>query len=255
LDDLDRSIAHFLRRKRYAIVSESSSNGQELVARFRVHEMFLNDWAGLTGDAIHNLRSALEHLAWQIVDANGGSVGRNIKFPIYRDEADYRSWRTARGRRADPFAGVDPRVISAIEAVQPYQRPNGLDPTDHPLAVLNSFWNTDKHEILIPVIFAIGPPLKMVSGGLMTAPMSWLTRDFEVAEQPTSTPDLPGSRVKDGQVLARFTGRVTGPNPQIEMETDFAFEVCLDDGEVLTDTLINLAAHVVNVVGQLSVLL
>lgn len=39
-------------------------------------------WSAIAGDAIHNARSALDHLAWQLVLANGGTPGRPTSFPL-----------------------------------------------------------------------------------------------------------------------------------------------------------------------------
>jgi len=36
----------------------------------------------IVGDALHNLRSALDHLAWQLVEAGGGTPTRYTAYPI-----------------------------------------------------------------------------------------------------------------------------------------------------------------------------
>jgi hypothetical protein len=35
-----------------------------------------------TGDAIHNLHSALDHLAWALVESNGGTPTDQTEFPL-----------------------------------------------------------------------------------------------------------------------------------------------------------------------------
>jgi hypothetical protein len=45
----------------------------------------------IVGDAIHNLRSALDHLAWQLVEAGGGTPDRNTYFPICDSAQQYAS--------------------------------------------------------------------------------------------------------------------------------------------------------------------
>src|SRR4051812_42882611 len=45
----------------------------------------------IAGDAIQNLRSSLDHLAWLLVKANGGTPGDSTQFPIYKDLKKYES--------------------------------------------------------------------------------------------------------------------------------------------------------------------
>jgi hypothetical protein len=37
----------------------------------------------IIGDAIHNVRSALDHLAWQLVEAGGGTPNHRTALPIF----------------------------------------------------------------------------------------------------------------------------------------------------------------------------
>src|SRR5215213_8436860 len=56
----------------------------------------VEEWGPIIGDVVHNLRSALDHLVWQLTIANGhtppnpipwrgqpGAEWRDIRFPIY----------------------------------------------------------------------------------------------------------------------------------------------------------------------------
>lgn len=258
LHELDRDIVYFLHLQLYDIVSEIHADKRELAAYFRLRQNPLPAWAGGVGDVVHNLRSALEHLAYQIVDATSGTVGRDIKFPIYTSESNYRRWRTPvpeRNRR-DPFTGVDPRAIDAIEAEQPYR---GQDRHNHPLAILNRLWNHDKHRVLIPAIFHLTPPFRR-GPILITPPVALGPIDFK--PDPVNDPnrifgdmfDIRG-RLNDGDRVGGFVGEITGPNPHIDVQGGFAFHVCFDDGRPLTKTLLNILDYVNGVVRRLSVYL
>src|SRR5690349_1920178 len=48
----------------------------------------------IAGDAIHNLRSALDHLACQLVLANGNVPSRQTCFPIFDSESKYQTMDT-----------------------------------------------------------------------------------------------------------------------------------------------------------------
>ena len=96
------------------------------------------------GDCVHNLRAALDHLAWQLVLASGGipREGRGgTQFPIVvgRREATTKPMVSVAG-------GVTPEVLVVINAVQPFHR---RDSESHPLATLNRLSNTDKHRTLL----------------------------------------------------------------------------------------------------------
>ena len=68
----------------------------------------------LIGDCVHNLRSALDHLMWQLVVANHKKPSNKTQFPVSVDSDDF--WR----RAGDDMAGAHPEVKVRIEALQPY---------------------------------------------------------------------------------------------------------------------------------------
>src|SRR3954470_16944888 len=45
--------------------------------------------AEITGDVLQNLRSTLDHLAWQLVETAGGSRRKQTAFPISENAANY----------------------------------------------------------------------------------------------------------------------------------------------------------------------
>jgi hypothetical protein len=73
----------------------------------------------MVGDVVHNLRSALDHLIAQLVEANGKSVNKRSGFPIFSEDptlipppgSDTRKVREAAKNRAalwdDRIAGID----------------------------------------------------------------------------------------------------------------------------------------------------
>jgi hypothetical protein len=91
----------------------------------------------MIGDVVHNLRTALDHLAWQLVEANGQTPGFHTSFPIFRVK------NTKRFKRK--VAGVAAAAVQIMELVQPYN--SGKDD----LAILSEMDNFDKHRLLIVV--------------------------------------------------------------------------------------------------------
>jgi hypothetical protein len=122
----------------------------------------VNDqWSAFVGDCAHNLRSALDHLACQLVIANGHSPTSRTSFPILHsspsttDCFQFPQW-AKRPRRRIPTdfniaGGVDPVALRMIEEVQPYKQSE----TGELLGVLGDLDNTDKHRELVVVASAI----------------------------------------------------------------------------------------------------
>lgn len=111
------------------------------------------------GEVVHNLRSALDHLAWQLVTALGGKPGSHTYFPIAYEQTDFERMaftrKDGRGRihkgALHPLAPDHP-AARAIRAEQPYRcwRDAGLpDATVELLAVLHRLWNLDKHRVIL----------------------------------------------------------------------------------------------------------
>lgn len=107
-------------------------------------------WATIAGDFVHNARTALDHLVWQLVLLAGNQPGRGNQFPIL-DSAP------ADGNAEQNFdrmlAGVGPEARQRIEYMQPYQRPD--DPRHHVLHGLREMSNADKHRTLLVTATAI----------------------------------------------------------------------------------------------------
>jgi hypothetical protein len=107
------------------------------------------EWLTIVGDCLHNLRSALDHLAWQLVILDGKKPNFNTNFPI-RIEAD-----TAKPLLRPEVCRQD--ILDAVEAVQPYA--DRGNPADSPL--LNLLWPLhrlniiDKHRLLVVVVHTL----------------------------------------------------------------------------------------------------
>lgn len=102
-------------------------------------------WPLLAGEAIQNLRSALDHAvwsAWRSVKENTGDGG-HTQFPICDDADKFAAlqWR---------LEGVPEAVRAIIENAQPYNR-HPPAPSRDIFAVHRELSNTDKHRALAVV--------------------------------------------------------------------------------------------------------
>ena len=129
--------------------------------RLRVPDAYPTEWSAFIGDAIHNLRSSLDHMAFALnangyAKANGGAAlpPREVKlseFPIIGDDDS----KGNPGMGAAMFAErikrrlrlADPAAIAIIDRVQPYRR--GPKFTATPLWFIHDLDIIDKHQQVV----------------------------------------------------------------------------------------------------------
>lgn len=92
------------------------------------------------GDAIHNLRAALDHLACALVRAKDGIVSPHTEFPILDDPI---TTTKREARFQDKVQGMGKEAIDAIRAIHPYHGGNDALWRLHRLDI------TDKHNMLV----------------------------------------------------------------------------------------------------------
>lgn len=100
----------------------------------------------ILGEVVHDLRSAMDHLAWQLALQQSGEealaergVAMAIQFPIRDSRGEFDRHRALRYFSA--------KTVERIESFQPYHHdPDVLSP----LAVVRDLSNTDKHQALTP---------------------------------------------------------------------------------------------------------
>jgi hypothetical protein len=98
----------------------------------------------IVGDILQNLRSALDHLMWQLALWNtGGNIKkpRRVRFPIIADPKDFPSACN------DALAEIHPDHRAIIDRFQPYYGIDGIL-----LGLLNDLWTIDKHRLVIPIM-------------------------------------------------------------------------------------------------------
>jgi hypothetical protein len=101
------------------------------------------DWPLLAGEAIQNLRSALDHMVYA---ASGGE--ERTQFPIFTDPDRFRE------KAPGMLQGVPESVRAAIEKAQPY-RDYQPDPRQAMLEELRVLSNRDKHRTLATIASAV----------------------------------------------------------------------------------------------------
>ena len=100
-------------------------------------------WSVRIGEILYNLRSALDHLVWQLVLANGQTPGRHNTFPIVTDES---KWEKEKSRK---LKGISQKNEEIIRRLQPYTGGINLPFDVSALWTLHTLCNIDKHRHLI----------------------------------------------------------------------------------------------------------
>jgi hypothetical protein len=104
----------------------------------------------IAGEAIHQLRSALDHIVWLLFErARVRPPGRQTGFPIFHEGGKkYEAEGKAKIR------GLSAELSARIEGFQPFKR--SLAPKDDLLWLLHDLNNTDKHRVLLVTQAYIG---------------------------------------------------------------------------------------------------
>lgn len=92
------------------------------------------------GDVIHSLRSALDHLAYQLaIVGNGKPPSRRVEFSIAKDADTYER------EKARKVEGIRPEAVEAIDRLKPYKGGNDA------LWRIHELDNIDKHRFVFVI--------------------------------------------------------------------------------------------------------
>ena len=117
----------------------------------------------IAGDIIHNLRSALDHLVWQLVLRDGQKPSRTNEFPIYESEELFSKevkFRKKPERSVLNGITIDGDAWTIIEKAQPYNSP----PHTSPIGVIGQLSNVDKHRTIYMQVPFVGKDIRRAIG-------------------------------------------------------------------------------------------
>jgi hypothetical protein len=201
----------------------------------------------VASDVLQNLRSALDHLAYQLFIVNGGSgSGRHVYFPISDSATKYKA-ETPR-----KVQGLGQKAIKAIDAIEPYKGGNG-DKNDT-LWRLHTLNNIDKHRTLNVIVpryrsFNVAPIGLRSLERILGQPLPKLDVFLEVSADDRLRPLQIGDELLTGI-----------PDNEGNEKQEFGFEVAFGEPEVvesksLLETLQHMADLVDNLVSSFKPLL
>ena len=167
-------------------------------------------WGLIVGDALHNMRAALDHLACRLVELAGNAPSRSTAFPIW-DRDPYAN-RADQERYERALAGMMEVHADAITQLQPYQDPSSEQSAKLiALAVLD---NLDKHQLILPVLMNLHEEIPLAT--------------WAVSDQPDEIQMVVnrGSEIRPGVELAR--ARTLSGRP--EMGVNIGFDLTIAYG-------------------------
>lgn len=139
--DLELAFQAFVERSPYTVSLNGDEQGRTFV-NLRLTEPVPAELGLLIGDAIHNMRCALDHATWELFGLDKGTQDRYTKFPTGADRQSYiaacRGLKTPRDDTKQFF--IDLEVFTRGENAAIYE--------------MHLFDNSDKHVILTPVVAA-----------------------------------------------------------------------------------------------------
>lgn len=150
VDALYAEIRHWAEGRPYTLLSEPEGPSQQhrIYLHFRDVPPNTQHWGLLLGDAVHNLRSALDHLVYALAVRESGQdpplAARHLGFPITTAAEEWR------GQKHTKTRGLSPEMRALVKSVQPFSSVGG-DPDADLLAILSRLDIADKHRTAVPV--------------------------------------------------------------------------------------------------------
>lgn len=231
IGELDRNAKEFLASSPFSIEIEEK-NG-DLVHRVRIQKTIPREWAAIVGDAVHNIRSALDYMTWQLILRNGSNPSKNTCFPIGLKKSGY-------GKQLRySLSGASVMAKKYIRRLKPY--PGG----NHILTQIHALDICDKHHLALIVGSAHKNLLLTMK---MKAP--WIPDDFNFPTLSINPADRQFP-LSDGDEVFRI--KAAARTEDDLSEHGLVFELAFGDvseveGLPLLETLSNMESHVSKII-------
>ena len=142
ISDLDTAFKAFAGGHKYEIVVHGNVKRGELFFEIIRLDDLPEGLGPVLGDAIHNLRSALDHAMWQLIGLEQGTRNRQLKFPT--------------GDTKGKFEAACKGIMTPEQSTNPFLKsleiyPSGAGELIYWLGQLD---NAEKHTVITPVVNA-----------------------------------------------------------------------------------------------------
>lgn len=142
--------------KPWGTETEIGEGQHRCIVVFRILKPLPLRFSVMGGEVVHDMRSALDHLAGYLVEASGARPTNHTAWPLQKNAAGWRRnverrrrpWQLRRKKGGGPLKGI-PVGSDAWALVQSTQTRDGRNQArNEALWELNQLWNADKHRVL-----------------------------------------------------------------------------------------------------------
>jgi hypothetical protein len=240
ISDLDTEVRNFLHSRPFEIDHHEHGNPQMAEWILTRETPVPHVISAIAGDAIQNLRTALDYIVCAMVERNQNRVSSESGFPISKSLAAYQNPNTQK-----KLDGISAEAHSFIDNLRPYAGGNDT------LWLLHRLNNRDKHRLLLSAGCAV------VEHDILPSQREQLRELYQRIYPNAPTPPFEGVRIKPETFSFPIQlGQVILSIPKKDLENNFRFRlgVALNEpgvppGERIGDTLNRL----LQMVGEISV--
>lgn len=191
----------------------------------------------LVGDAVHNYRSALDQLVFELafMGSRGGTRPPGVSlektmFPGSETRSNFEGSYV----QTTLLAGLTQKHRAQLKRFQPYR--GGKLPPPHPISRLMDLSNDDKHRLTQPTLICPTDILLEIAFEDM--------RDCVPGRgQETWNEKILGRPLKPDTEIVRFPIRKTGPKPHVKVRGQIRTFIGFQDGTTPEDQLTRIGAY------------
>ena len=238
--ELSQAIDAFMATDPYIVFSKDNPQTSQRTYYVHFSKEIPIEFSAILGDAIQNLRSALDHLAVHLVNIGPpGPRAKRVYFPIFETATEYEAGKMGK------IQGMGKDAIKAIDGVQPYTRGDGW-----PLWNMQTMNNVDKHNLLIPVWGSL------VGHSFLKSRRVELESLFK-SHWPDGMPRGVFSAASGPLLLKNDSELLTVPIPEVDDHMDFRISVALGEpvdvrGKEVISTIDNMHRIVLKTIADFS---
>jgi len=210
-----------LRRRRRAfneieqpITRHDKPRDGQIIFRFGKVKPVPTNFGIIAGEILHNLRSPLDYLACRMVERAGGRPDGTTAFPICLNKTEFNP------EVARKMPGISKRELEYVERVQPYQTTNKRE---HPLWLLKSLNDIDKHRVLHVCGLA-------TSGGRIVS-------SYGLGYEYTAGMTRYRGRIREGRAFLRISISDGRPPSEIDATPKMSYDVIFSEKDKVWERL------------------
>jgi hypothetical protein len=197
----------------------------------------------IAGDAIQNLRSALDHLVYAMMTKAGAKITTQTGFPIFDTFALYSNPKSGALRK---IGGLGKLATQEIDRLKPYKGGNDN------LWLLHKLNNIDKHRLLLTVGHSV------VGSTMLPSDKARIISAYRVSHPNSPDPEIKGAYLNFGpSSLPQFPEigdkLCTVPASDVNENMEFLIDIAINERDVARGALLSLILKIIGSEVQLIV--